>query len=65
MMNLTNFGSPKLDTPISIYELFETCLQICEKKENQRTHRLTDGAAVNEVTDDEVTTIVFPTLSLT
>jgi len=44
-MKPTKFGLPHLDTPSSIYEFFETCIQICENKsENQMMHRLIDGA---------------------
>ena len=43
MMNPTKFGSLNLDTPSSRYEFLKHVFKSVKKKENQRTHRLTDG----------------------
>ena len=44
MMNLTKFGTLNLDTPRSRYEFLKHVFKSMKKKENQGTHRLTDGA---------------------
>ena len=42
-MNPTNFGSPKLDTPISRYEFLKYVIKSIIKIRKSKTHKLTDG----------------------